>query len=147
MDIQWEEPPAELLERVPGGKAHYAEFAAALKEHKDKWAVMPPPKAKTERTEKSAAAVAQNIRRGKIQGFTRGEFQAVAKGSKVWVRYTGPKELPEAPPLKHDDIARRARAWARDQGMNVSTRGNLSQDIIDAYCRAAGIDRRPRAVG
>lgn len=139
MEIQWEAPPPAALERQGSSGGHYVEFADALRERPKEWALMPPPSqaGKTERTPSSANALAQNIRRGKVKGFNRGEFETVAHGGKVWVRFLGAKAEPVTP--DHDDLARKARDWARDQGMNVPTRGALSREVILAYCKAKGI--------
>ena len=141
MDIQWEEPPAEVVERSGANSGgHYIEFAIELRKNQGKWALMPPPKVGAKRTDNSGKALAQNIRRGKVKGFDRNEYEAVSSDGKVWVRYTGPKGRPTTQgPKEPEDLARRARAWARDQGMNVSERGNLPRNIIEAYCKHEGI--------
>lgn len=139
MEIQWEEPPQTALERQGTSAGHYVDFANALRERPKQWALMPAPKqvGKTGRTVSSGKAVAQNIRRGKVKGFSRGEFEAVSQEGKVWVRYLGDRAAPVTP--DHDDLARKARQWAREQGQNVSERGALSREVLLAYCKAKEI--------
>lgn len=151
MDIVWEQPPEELVQRSGRGPGHYVEFALALRERPNEWALLPGLRNGNPRTESSGKGTAQNIRRGKVHGFNRGEYEAVSTGGKVWVRFTGEKKQPggvvPVQPKDHQDLARRARAWARDQGMNVSTAGNLPRNIIEAYCKHVGITPPgPRAV-
>lgn len=153
MDIVFEDPPEAALLRHRGAGGKYLEFAIALREHQDRWAVLPDDEP---RTEKSAAGTAQNIRRGKMKGFDNGEYDAVPSGVKVYVKWTGPKDQPkaeadddkeedpgESPRLRAVAPTRSAspdevRRWAMNNGMNVPTRGRLPEHIWEAYATAHG---------
>lgn len=140
--LNFEEPPEHILATAGRGMpGRYVEFAVALRDHQDKWAVLPTPDNAT-RTEKGAKATAQNIRRGKVKGFTAGEYQAVTDGHKVWVRYVGAAEPSSGAGDTDDDAddegARRSmapliRQWAMEQGLNIPERGRLPREIVDAY--------------
>lgn len=145
MNIEWEEPPAEVLERHLGGghKAKYLDVAVALRDHPGRWAVLP--SLTGGRTEKGAAATAQNVRRGQVKGFTRGQYDAVAHGTKVYVRYrdeASREEGPEdgeadapptpRPPARAADSAT-VRAWAQKQGLTVTSRGRLPDELYERY--------------
>lgn len=156
MDIEWEEPPAVALARVrtPG---RYVEFAYALREHPERWAKLPQKEGEEARSEKGAQNLAQNIRRGATAGFTpKGHYEAVSDGGTVWVRYVPPAEQPaegeetgegkssatEAPGeqavarVRRDADPAKVRAWARTNGLNVTDRGRISEDVFSAYARA-----------
>lgn len=45
---------------------------------------------------------------------------------------TAPEEIVEEPVVKHSEI----REWAQEQGLKVSAKGKLPQDIIDAFYAA-----------
>lgn len=144
MDIQWEEPPA-TASIVGSGKhaGRYLDFALALQQRVGAWAVLP---SDNTRTEKGASATAQNIRRGKVKGFTpAGAYETAVQGTKIWVRY---KDQPEAPegalphqggqdeaPSDRPDPAD-VRAWAKDQGIKVNDRGALPKHVFDRYAEA-----------
>jgi len=157
MDIEWEEPPAVALAKVrtPG---RYVEFAFALRDHPGRWAKLPEIQGET-RTEKGAATLAQNIRRGLTAGFKpKQTYEAVSAENSVWVRYVGESDADaaerlrpaepeeerhgaEAPQPSPAEAAHRAnpaevRAWARTNGFNVPDRGRLSEELFHAYARA-----------
>lgn len=145
MDIQWEDPPQHVLQgRREIGK--YREFAAALREHKGRWAVLPSP---STRTEKGAKGTALNIKRGNMTDFRpKGAWDAVADGTKIWVMYKGEEDAEKQPEQKPRQQKARApqsddgptvgevRAWAKQQGMDVADRGVLSPEIFDKYREA-----------
>jgi hypothetical protein len=147
VDIEFEDPPeAALLRKQPG---RYVEFAIALREHQGKWAVLP---SDEPRTEKGAQAAAQNLRRGVTKGFRKGEYDAVADGGKVYVKFLGPKpeaeegeegqEEGQEDKLDADDrnpeLARQVRAWARHNGFDVPTRGRMPDKVWQAFYAARG---------
>jgi hypothetical protein len=154
MEIEWEDPPALAVARVrtPG---RYVDFAYALREHPERWAKLPGKEGGEERTTKGAANLAQSIRRGTTAGFTpKGSYEAVADAGQVWVRWKPPVELEEgqeAPEGKSGTAegpggqaaveAVRAdpatvRQWAKSQGLAVTDRGRISEDVIVAYGQA-----------
>lgn len=160
MEIEWEDPPALAVARVrtPG---RYVEFAYALREHPGRWAKLPGKEGGEERTEKGAANLAQSIRRGTTAGFTpKKSYEAVAEGGQVWVRWNPPAEQPEGQEAPEGDDATaegpggqaavedqalekarqadpaKVRAWARTNGLAVTDRGRMSEEVIAAYGRA-----------
>lgn len=155
MEIEWEDPPALALARVrtPG---RYVDFAYALRENPERWAKLPDKEGGGERTPKGAAGLAQSIRRGTTAGFKpKGAFEAVADGTTIYVRFAGePGQAEGQEEGQGDDstaeapgeqaaveVARRAdpavvRAWARTNGLTVTDRGRLSEDVIARYARA-----------
>lgn len=141
MELKFEQPPEEALARTRGRRGAYAEIAEELRKHKDQWALLP----RTFTTEKSASGTAQNIRRGKVKGFERGEYEAVHHETKVWVRWTGPVEDPTTGPLD-DGLNRTIRDWAREQGHEVADRGRLPRAIVDEYFAAHDDVPRPASL-
>lgn len=148
MQIEWEEPPTAVLARL--GRGRYEEFAAALREHPGRWAVLPG----EQRTDKGGKATAQNLRGGKMRGFPKGEFEALSADGKVWVRYMAPAEpqdgVPEPQEAAEPDgeegdkpSTATVRAWAQRQGITVPDRGRLPQEIFDRYDKAAEAGPRP----
>lgn len=158
MEINWAEPPAEVLFRHENRGGKYVEFALALRENPEKWATMP---AESALTDKSAQGLAQNIRRGGVKGFTKGDYEAIADGTTVYVRFKptaatdgdAPKDPAKGPEdaedpddadddEEDDDIVDTAvvRAWARTQGYTVSDKGRMGAEIVREYLerRAAG---------
>lgn len=144
MDIQWEEPPETAVLRSRGGGGKYIDLAIGLREHPGRWALLP---SDTERSEKGAAATAQNLRRGKIKGFDKGLYESAHQGHKVWVRYMPPPEGSEAPQGDaggaSDDAsgtpkppAADVRAWATKQGLDVPKAGRLPDDLLTKYSEA-----------
>lgn len=142
MDIEWEDPPETALgSGRRSGK--YLEFAIALRDHPGKWAVLP--SADERRSEKGAQATSQNIRRGKVRGFPKGQYESVVDGTRIYVRYqptddSGSED--EATDSEHDDappntLAPAVRAWAAEQGIEVPDRGRLPRKVIDQYMAAA----------
>lgn len=148
MDIEFEDPPeAALIRRHPG---RYVEFAIALREHQGKWALLP---SDEPRTEKGAQAAAQNLRRGVTKGFRKGEYDAVADGGKVYVKFLGAQpegegeeseDSGEEKPDKLDaddrnpELARQVRAWARHNGFDVPLRGRMPDKVWQAFYDAQG---------
>lgn len=157
MDLRWEEPPETLLFRNLNRGGKYVDFALALMERPGTWAIMPTDDIKTE---KSIKHTAQNIRRGSIKGFTKGEFEAVEDGTTIWVRWIGKaKQEPEGdaeggepedpeddgsfPPGSDEermarqasDFAAQARVWAKENGLTVNDRGRMPREIIERYAR------------
>lgn len=156
VEIQWEQPPEAALLRSQGKSGRYIDFAIALKnteppEGSAGWAVLP---TDGERTENGAKATAQNIRAGKVAGFTKGQFEAVVDGTKVWVRYANwgtpedaGEEGPERAPAAGDEppIAPKIRAWARSKGITISDHGRLPRDLMDRYFDETG-EERPKSL-
>ena len=150
MDIQWEDPPEEVLARVQGGGGRYLDFALALRQNKDRWARLPG----TFQSEKSAQSTAANIRRGKMRGFEGKEYQAVHKDTTIWVRYVGSEKHESAAPApaegvdldaapKTPGLAPKIREWARTKGIEVPDRGRLPREIIDQYFTESGEEPPP----
>lgn len=163
MDIVWEDPPEEVLFKHANRGGKYVDFALALKAIPGKWAVAP---AEMGTTVGAAQGAAQNIRAGKIKGFTKGYYEAVAKDTKLWVRCKPEAEWPgetpaapaapqgngrgrgngsdddppeDPPELDNGDLTDRKeiRAWARKNGWpELSDRGRIAQDILAAYVAA-----------
>lgn len=132
-DIVWEDPPESALNvrrRTP-----YTEFAQALRAQPGKWAIMPG--ART--TEGSAKNMAQNVLRGKMRDFPKGEFETAVDGAKVYVRHVMSSATDE-----HADVVlgqrsynpKTIRAWARENGFEVPDRGRLPDNIIAAFQEA-----------
>lgn len=164
MTIKWEEPPAHAT--IVGSGLHrgkYAELATALKENPSRWAKLPDYDGKP-RTEKGAAATAQNIRRGKVKGFEvkrgQGKFETAVSGVEVWVRFVPASPDDEEEPEDEEDEARvaeavaksqrtkKVRAWAKTKGMTVPDRGRLPDGVWEAWRREHHEDGtpKPRAV-
>lgn len=174
MDIQWEQPPREVLEQQGRHPGRYLDFALELRNHPGRWAVLPGP----ERTKGSASGAAQNVRRGQTKGFTRGEYEALAHGTKVWVRYVGaigsearritaevdgkpePEEDSQTEAATEEESpatvsrgvqpvpttpAAKVRAWAKSQGIEVPERGRLPEGVWEKY--AAALQAGERGLG
>lgn len=130
VDLQWEDPPAHALTSQRPGQ--YREFATALRDNPQRWAVLPGERA----SENSARSTLQNLRRGKMSNFPKGEFEAVIDKTKIFVRYVGePEASPPSGGSAGPDSAI-IRAWAVENGYDLPSRGRLSQDVIDAYMDA-----------
>lgn len=130
MDLVWEEPPPEALVSRPNGM--YAQLAAALRENPNKWAIIPREYASVE----SAKGAALNLRNGRVKALPKGDYEVVANGTKIHIRYVGDaskeskaalRSVPDGP-----DPAK-VRAWAVGQGVEVSKAGRLPQDLIRRY--------------
>lgn len=121
-DLVWEEPPAAVLNRQR--KTAYTEVAEQLRSRPGVWAKVP-----GERTKGTAAGLAQNIRRGVMKDFPKGQFEAVHDGAQVYVRFVGGDD---SDPVEQVD-APKIRQWAREQGMQVGDRGRLSPELVAAY--------------
>ena len=151
-EIIWEDPPQTALTQGqrPG---RYVKFAQALRDNPGRWAVAP-----GERTEASAKGFRQNVLRGEVKGFTKGEpWEAAVEGGKVWVRFNPDEDRKAAPePEQHEDeepeedddapgkrqLNADVRAWARNNGFNVTDRGRIPREVIEAYHKA-GSGRPP----
>ena len=163
-DIQWEEPPAHAIVGPGQQRGKYAEIATALRENPGRWALLPSPTG--DRTEKGAAATAQNIRRGKVKGFEDGQkvFETAVDGVKVYVRVKPDVDEAEPAQSEGDDdqseeeevddadvpggrpLAADIRAWAIETGLSVPDRGRLPREITDAFMKAPENQRHLRAV-
>lgn len=75
----------------------YRRFAEALRDRPGEWAVWPHEQYSTGRY---AAAVANNIRKGKYSALPMGEFEVYAAEKRVYVRFIGDVRRQEA---RHDD--------------------------------------------
>lgn len=154
MDIQWEEPPAEVVLRSRASGAKYIDFAIELRRHEGKWALLPLEQPYANLA--SAQSAAQNIRRGVTKAFApKGSFDAVAgeDGAKIWVKFLGePKgkepagDDDERPELTVEDetgrtFAQTVRAWARENDIPVPERGRLPEAMITRYCHATDTPR------
>ncbi len=140
-DIQWEDPPEDA--RLSGTtRGQYEELAIALRKRSGDWARLP-----GKRTESTAAAWAQNARRGKVKGFKAGEYECAVLEAEVWVRYIGPKDEAEEEEAPVTAFGPAVRAWARENGREVPKAGRLPDELVQAYVAATGIpDPRPRVV-
>lgn len=151
VEIDWEEPPEDVLIRARNKSGRYLEFAIALRQHPGRWAVLP----SDYTNEKSAQAGAQGIRAGKVSGMPKGEFDAVRKDCKIWVRFVGTKEPTDevdadhegddAPPpeSEHSLSPGKVRAWAREQGRDVADHGRLPRELVNDYLAAHPEEPRP----
>jgi hypothetical protein len=154
-ELIFEDPPEQVLIRKEAQGARYVDFAVALREHKGRWAVCPAQPS----TDKSAQALAQNIRRGQTKAFApKGSFDAVCDGTKVYVMYKGePKPKDPSQPAEDsgtsagdDDeapaksIAPKIRAWAKSAGLEVPDHGRLPRGVIDKYFDAHPEEERPK---
>jgi hypothetical protein len=148
MEIQWEEPPAHANVLGESASGRYLAFALALREYPGRWAVLP---ATRPRTEKSALAAANNIRRGKTKGFKPNQYDAAVHEGTIWVRFkesaaVPPDEAeastaPSEPEEERDSTdwtpdPARVRTWAIEQGMEVPQRGRLPKRCFEAYEQA-----------
>lgn len=143
MDITWEEPPVHA--KKPGEhKGRYVEFASELAKHPGRWAVLPA----QSQSEKGAAATAQNIRRGKLKGFTKGEYETALSGTKIYVRFIAEEdrdggedddagagdEQPDRPQRNPD--TGEVRAWAAANGYDLPDRGRIPTSVRVAFNEA-----------
>lgn len=152
MEIKWEDPP-EHAARIGSGKhrGKYLELALALREQPGRWALLHV-EGQT-RTEKGANATAQNIRRGKVKGFTpAGAYETAVDGTKIWVRFKGAAtqsdegEEDEEEGEDGDEASimadpARVREWAANNGFKVPARGRLPRQLVEAY--SAAVEKRP----
>ena len=143
MGIIWEEPPAKVLNQHRVGSL--GEWMAQLAEHPMEWGRVD----KEWDNPSSARAAAGNIRNGKVKGFKKGDFEAIAHEGKVWARYI--KGMPLAKGDDGDDGSAddderksyppKVRAWAKLQGLEVKP-GRLPDSLVKRYEDATG-DLRP----
>ncbi len=143
MDIKWEEPPAEVL-ATAGRQTKYREFAGELRRHPQRWALLPGERASND----SAKNTALGIKNGRLGGMPKGQYEAVADGTKVYVRFIGgasltPADAPdggEEPAIGTGEEPRRdapaIREWARRNGYQVPDRGRLQRAVLEAYDQA-----------
>ena len=141
--IVWETPPETALRSRRHGQ--YTEFAAAVRARPGAWAIMPGTKTSSE----SARSAAQNLRRGKMKDFAKGQYEVVVDGIKIYVRFIGDNEgagerAPDSGDSGEEDHrtqqpnsrsweAHRVRLWAQDNGHEVAKRGRMSSEIWAAY--------------
>lgn len=147
--IVWEEPPPTAL--FAGQKrGSYTEFAAALREHPGRWGVLPGER----KTSESAKNTAQNVRRGVMKDFPKGQFETAVDHTKVYVRFVGddqqdgPAKSQSAAPASEggaDEPAdsKRIRAWGRANGFDLPDRGRMPAEVYEAYRRAHAAYTRP----
>lgn len=159
-EIIWEDPPERAIRLSARGK--YKDFAEALREHPGRWARLPGERLSAS----SAQGTAQNIRRGTMATFPKGEYEAVVDGTKVYVRFAekaaaqpaegdqdngagGQQAAEEATGADPDEgrwEARRVRLWASQNGFTTSDRGRLPKEVMEAY-DAAHRGRGEQGVG
>lgn len=92
-DIIWEPPPQAALDAQVVHRSQYGELALALRQRKGEWAKVN----RVYSTADSAKNTAQNMRRGVVKGFVKGEYEVLAHDRQIWVRYTGPADSASAP--------------------------------------------------
>lgn len=126
-DLIWEDPPAAVVNRQR--KTLYSAVAEQLRSRPGVWAKLP-----GERTKGTAAGLAQNIRRGAMKDFPKGQFEAVHDDTQVYVRFVG--EVDDEVGAVEQIDAPVIRQWAREQGMQVAERGRLAPEVITAYDEA-----------
>lgn len=146
MEIKFEDPDETARIIGTGQQAgKYQEFAVALREHEGQWAVLPEPEGE-ERTPGGANATAQNIRNGKVKGFApKDSYEVALKGTKIWVRYKGnPMEVKVIEP--DEDLGKRVRRWAANEGIEVPKHGRLSNAILRQWAEATGNELPVRGV-
>lgn len=144
--ITWAEPPASA--RFAGQKpGAYKEFADALRQNPQKWAILPGERKSNE----SAKGTAQNIRRGVVKGFTKGEFETAVDDTKIYVRFISiqqPAEDSAVEGVDEDDNddpddpgpdSRRVRAWAKANGFDLPERGRMPAEVHEAYRKAHAV--------
>lgn len=144
--IIWEEPPAtaSYAGQKPGA---YKEFADALRTAPHKWAILPGER----KTSDSAKGTAQNVRRGVVKGFTKGEFETAVDGTKIYVRFIGTVDQDQVGELADGDEGdvedapdgKKVRAWANANGFTLPERGRMPQDVHDAYRSAHAYQQPP----
>jgi hypothetical protein len=146
MEIEWEDPPEQVVLRARGAGGKYLEWAIALREEPGRWAVLP---SDTPRSEKTGSTTAALIRRGKMKAFAGGRYDAVAEGAKIWVRYVGPLEEPDpgegegegeptpaaAPAVRNGPDPVAVRKWAHTIGLEVPAKGRLPSELVERYLR------------
>jgi hypothetical protein len=155
MEIEWADPSEEAVFRWENRGGKYLDFALALKEHPNKWAILPVDDGDSPREKGGLQNLAGYIRNGKTKGFTKGEYEALVDDATgkplLHVRYVGPKEHDDAKdddaedsdrvrdPLGHDedddDVVDPAevRAWARENGVDISERGRIGREVMIGY--------------
>lgn len=159
-ELVWETPPTEAIERAAGRGGHYLDVALALRERPGQWARIPREYA----TVDSARNTAQNMRRGHVKGFTKGDYELVPgeHGGKpaIWARYikavdapapetNGDKPSTEEEDGDDDPVSKeylaaikaynpKVREWARGQGLEVPERGRLPQALRERYHQETG---------
>lgn len=84
-DINWTEPPQRTR---PGAPFKYVEFFELLRKHPNRWAMWPT----KYKTTSSTSSAATTIRKGFLAGAEPGEFEATARGTDLYIRFTQPKE-------------------------------------------------------
>jgi hypothetical protein len=119
----------------------YDEFAAAVRERPNEWAVLPGQKA----TVDSAKGTAMNIRQGRMKAFMpKGKWDAVVDGTTIYVRYTGEATASTGgEDVQQEQVtveggkkveASVIRAWARENGFSdLPERGRLPGNVIAAF--------------
>lgn len=152
VDIEWvEELPERVAFKLANKPGRYVDLALGLKQRPGDWAKFPEDAAKTE---KSAKALAQSVKRGSLAGFTPGFYEAIADVEDkdgvatvvVYVRCLpedkwptdsddDPPGDPEEPEPDDDGrpSARVVRQWAVNKGLTVPERGRLPADLTDQY--------------
>lgn len=133
MELEWEEPPTEALERANTTTTMYGKLAKALRERPGVWAKVP----NTFASEASAKNTAMRLRSGRMVGVEKGELEVVHHETTVWARAIekAEKKAPGSQKIIEPSTpeAAKIRAWATSQGITVSERGRLPQDLLDRY--------------
>ncbi len=135
-DIQWRTPPEHVLNQQR--RTQYDDFADALKQRPQEWAVLPGEKGSVD----SARSTALNIRNGRMSAFKpKGQWEAVTDGTTIYVRFKGePSTEGEDVQQEHVEVeggrkveASVIRAWARENGFDMPERGRLGANVIAAF--------------
>lgn len=159
-EIVWEEPPEHAV--MPPARGQYRDFAQALRQNKDKWAILPGDR----KSPDSAKNTAQNVRRGIMKDFTKGEFEVAVDGKKIYVRWVGAQNKAAQQAAEEADTSateaqtadaadddehethdsKKVRAWGRANGYDLPDRGRMPQAVVEAYRKAHAVyDRQPDA--
>lgn len=146
-EVIWEEPPEEVIERARlGTKGPYLDWALELKANPGTWARAP----REYKSESSAKNAAMNMRAGNVKGMPKGEFEVVSDGTKLWARYREKDSKGDADPDRgipgddtlRRDYARRVRAWAKENDVEIADHGRIPKDVVEHYIAATG-DEQP----
>ena len=94
-DLVWEDPSPEAIEQAQAGrKSKHAVAAAALRSNPGKWAIVSQVK-----SAEGAQQLAASIRGGRVPAYEpAGNFEAVADGNTVKVRFEPPRDFYDAGP-------------------------------------------------
>lgn len=158
-EIVWATPSEDAHYVGRGTKpGRYKHIASACKKNPGQWAKVPG----TWKTMDSAKGFATNVRTGKVQGFTKDDYEVAIESAPltVFVRFIGKTreaapdsqegdpapasvtEIRPAPGPRRTSVAEveasKIRSWGLSRGYDLPERGRLPRAVIDAYHQAHG---------